>query len=209
MTLEENVLTSAEQALAFINEHGLVTLFPVKGKQFPSLYRAAQGSREEKLERTWAWGDELARAKHIHYGELVHGQVTLVSLEFFPYLVRLTRGRPLSPLAQRMQEHLRHHGVTSTTALRAALNLAGRAQKAEFSRALGELQATLRIAIVAREKAPKFTYSYDLMERWMPKSILAKAAALTIDAAKEKLTAKLLAASVIAAPQDINHLLRL
>lgn len=195
--------------MAFINRYGLVTLFPVKGKQFPSLYRAAQGSREEKLERTWAWGDKLAQAKRIHYGKLVHGQVTLVSLELFPYLVRLTRERPLSPSAQRMLEYLRVHGVTSTTALRAALNLAGRAQKAEFSRGLDELQAALRIAIVAREKAPKFTYSYDLMERWMPKALLAKATPLTIAAAKEKLTAKLVAASVIAAPQDITRFLRL
>ncbi len=206
---EENALTNAEQALAFINQYGLVTLFPVKGKQFPSLYRAAQGSREEKLERTWAWGDELAQAKRIHYGKLVHGQVTLVSLEVFPYLVRLTRERPLSPSAQRMLEYLRQHGMTATTALRPALSLTGKAQKAEFSRALDELQASLRIAIVARERAPKFTYSYDLMERWMPKALLAKAGALTIDAAKEKLTVRLVAASVIAAPQDIKQFLRL
>jgi len=207
--LEENTLASPNQALAFINRCGLVTLFPVKGKQFPSLYGAVQGSREEKLERSWSWGDELAQAKRIHYGKLVHGQVTLVSLELFPYLVRVARERQLSAPAQRMLEYLRQHGQTSTTALRAAMNLVGKAQRAKFSQALDELQAAFSIAIVAREKAPKFTYSYDLMERWMPKALLAKAASFTIDAAKEKILAKLVAASVIAAPQDVKHFLRL
>jgi hypothetical protein len=33
---EENMLTSSDQAVAFINWHGLVTLFPVKGVVSPS-----------------------------------------------------------------------------------------------------------------------------------------------------------------------------
>jgi uncharacterized protein YcaQ len=207
--LEENTLTSPDQALAFINRYGLVTLFPVKGKQFPSLYRAIQGSLEEKLERTWTWGDELAQAKRIHYGKLVHAQVTLVSLEMFPYLLRVARERQLSATARRMLDHLRQHGQTSTTRLREALDLAGKAQKGEFSRALDELQAAFAIAIVAREKAPKFTYSYDLMERWMPKALLAKADSTAAETAKERIVAKLLETSVIAAPQDMKQFLRI
>jgi uncharacterized protein YcaQ len=205
--LEENTLTSPNQGLAFINKYGMVTLFPVKGKQFPSLYRAIQGSREEKLDRTWTWGDELAQAKRIHYGKLVHRQVTLVSLEMFPYLLRVARERQLSPTAQRMLGHLRQHGQTSTTRLREALDLAGKAQKGEFSRALDELQAAFAIAIVAREKAPKFTYTYDLMERWMPKVLLAKADSISAEAAKQRIVAKLMETTVIASPQGINQFL--
>jgi hypothetical protein len=209
MMLEENTLASPNEALAFINKYGLVTLFPVKGKQFPSLYRAIQGSREEKLERTWTWGDELAQAKRIHYGKLVHRQVTLVSLEMFPYLLRVIRERQLSATAQRMRDYLREHGQMSTTRLRQALDLAGRAQKGQFSRALDELQAAFAIAIVAREKAPKFTYSYDLVERWMPKALLAKADSITGEAAKERIVAKLVETSVIPSSQGIKKFLRI
>jgi uncharacterized protein YcaQ len=139
----------------------------------------------------------------------VHTQVTLVSLEMFPYLLSVARERQLSPTAQRMLDHLRQHGQTSTTRLREALDLAGKAQKGEFSRALDELQAAFAIAIVAREKAPKFTYSYDLMERWMPKALLAKADTITAEAAKQRIVAKLMETSVIASPQGIMQFLRI
>lgn len=43
----------------------------------------------------------------------------------------------------------------------------------------------------------------------MPKALLAKAASIAVEAAKEKIAAKLLATSVIAAPQDIKQLLRI
>jgi uncharacterized protein YcaQ len=108
-----------------------------------------------------------------------------------------------------MLDYLRQHGQTSTTDLRRALDLAGKAQKAEFSRALDELQAAFAIAIVTREQAPKFTYSYDLMERWMPKALLAKVDSITVGAAKERIVAKLLETSVIGRPQDINQFLRI
>lgn len=81
----------------------------------------------------------------------MHGQVTLVSLKTLPCLVRVARERRLSALAQRTLDYLRQHGQMSTTRLREALDLAGKAQKAEFSLVLDELQAAFAIAIVARE----------------------------------------------------------
>ncbi len=58
-----SLLTSQNDALDFINRYGIVTLFPVKDTEFPSLYRATKGSRDEKFRDAWMWADNLASDK--------------------------------------------------------------------------------------------------------------------------------------------------
>lgn len=194
---EVNTVTNEEEALALINHYGFVTLFPIKGTQFPNLYHAIKGTREEKFDKTWTWGYYLAQHKHLHYGKFFRKQVTLISLELFPYFFRLARQRPLGATAQRIRTYLQTHGKTSTTNLRKHLGYQKKEQKPEFFRAIEELHLAFAIAIVKRDPAPQYTNTYDLIERWIPNSFIKKAEPLTIEAAREKIITQLLTNRVI------------
>ncbi len=202
---ETNTVTSEDEALMLINFYGIVTLFPIKGTQFPSLYKAIKGNRDEKLNKTWTWGDNLAHTKRLHYGKFIRKQVTLTSLELFPYLLRLARERPLGPHAQRILTHLRKHGRTSTTNLRKALGYHKKEKKSEFIRAIDELQIAFAIAIVDREPAPRHTYTYDLIERWMPPALLKQAKTHPLEEAKKRIITQLLTTGVITTPNQITR----
>jgi len=67
----------------------------------------------------------------------------------------------------------------------------GKAKKSEFVKALDTLQLAFAIAIVDRKESPRMTYTWDLLERWMPKELLEKAEAIDILAAKEKIAQRL------------------
>jgi len=207
--ISENVVNSQEEALEFINKHGVVTLFPIKGTSFPSLYHATKGNRQEKFDRAWGWADDLAMEKLIHYGKLVRKQVSLVSLDLFPSLYKLCRTRELSDVAKKMLNFLETHGSTSTTVLRKRLGFWGKEKKNTFTKAVDELQLTFAIAIVGREKPPRMTHIYDLTERWMPKSLFKGAEKIDRAEAKAKIIAKLMENQVISRPTDAEKLLYL
>jgi len=206
---EENTLTTEKEALRFINKYGLVTLFPIKGFSFPNLYQATSGEdKEEKFQKTWRWADTLAEEKKIHYGKLVHKQVTLISLDMFPYFYKLYGKRKLSETVQKILELLRKKGATSTTLLRKNLNLMGKERKSEFTKAMDELQVTFSVGIVGREESPKMTYSYDLLERWMPQDLIEKALNISETTAKERIKAKLLENKVFSKHEDAETFLK-
>ena len=123
-------MTTLEEALRFVNKYGIVTLFPIRGLSFPNLYQATFGkSKEERFQRAWGWTDCLSEKKKIHYGKLVRGQVTLISLEMFPYFYGIRRECKLSKSAQKILGFLRKKGATSTPLLRENLNFTGKAKK--------------------------------------------------------------------------------
>ncbi len=204
-----DLLTSQDEGLEFINRYGIVTLFPVKGTNFPSLYRATKGSRDEKFRDAWRWADDLALDKQIHYGKLVCRQVTLVSLEMFPYFYRLGRERRLTPTARRILTFLKNNGKTSTTGLRRSLGFYRKEKKSEFLKAIDELQMGFAIAIVAREKPPRLTHIYDIIERWMPRSLLGKAEPISKETARENIIAKLLENKVVSSAEDTKRFFNL
>jgi len=204
----ENTLNTEDEALNFVNKYGCVTLFPIKGVAFPSLYRAASGkNREEKFTRTWTWADQMAQKKKIHYGKLVKKQVTLISLEMFPHFYRQCRRTEFSGRPKKIIDFLKRHRATSTTDLRKGLNLVGRENKNEFIKAMDLLQLAFAIAIVDREESPKMTYTWDLLERWMPKDLLRKAEALNEEDAKEKISTKLVENKIIDKAEEAGKLL--
>ena len=206
---EENTLTTVEEALRFVNKYGLVTLFPIRGFSFPNLYQAIAGkSKEEKLQKAWEWADNLSEKKKIHYGKLVRKQATLISLEMFPHFYKLCGKRKLSETAQKILEFLKQKGATSTTLLKKNLNLMGKARKYEFTKAVDELQVTFSVAIVGREESPRMTYSYDLIERWMPKDLIEKAVKISETTAKERIKAKLLENRVFSKHEDAETFLK-
>ncbi len=205
--VNEDVLTSQDEALDFINRYGVVTLFPVSGTEFPSLYKATRGSRDEKFRDAWMWADNLALDKQIHYGKLICKQVTLVSLEMFPYFYRLNEERRLTPTARKILGFLESNGRTSTTGLRESLGFKGKDKKYGFLKAIDELQVAFAIAIVDREKPPRLTHIYDIMERWMPRSLLERAEAISKDTARKKIVAKLLENKAVSGVEDAKRYL--
>lgn len=206
---EKNTLTTEEEALGFINKYGLVTLFPIRGFGFPNLYQATAGKdKEEKFQRAWQWADNLSEKKSIHYGKLVRKQTTLISLEMFPCFYKLYGKRKLSETAQKILAFLKQRGATSTTLLKKNLSLMGKAKKSEFTRAMDELQATFSVAIVGREESPQMTYSYNLIERWMPEGLIEKALNTSETAAKERVKTKLLENEVFAKHEDVEKFLK-
>lgn len=205
---EEGTLTTEKEAIRFINKYGFVTLFPIRGFSFPNLYQATAGrNKDEKFEKSWQWADNLAQMKKIHYGKLVRKQVTLISLEMFPCFYKLYGKRKLSEIAQKILGFLKQRGAMSTTVLKKNLNLMGKARRYEFMKAMDELQVTFSVAIVGREESPKMTYSYDLIERWMPKDLLEKAEYINENTAKERIKAKLLKNEVFSKHEDAETFL--
>ncbi len=206
---EEGTLTTEEEALRFINKYGFVTLFPIRGLSFPNLYQATAGrNKDEKFERAWQWADNLAQKKRIHYGKFVRRQVTLISLEMFPCFYKIYGKRKLGKTAQKILGFLKQRGATSTTLLKKNLSLTGRAKKYQFMKAMDELQVTFSVAIVGREESPRMTYSYDLIERWMPTELLKKAEDISESTAKERIEAKLLENRVFSRHEDAIAFLR-
>ena len=189
--LTRNSLCTQEDALNYINKHGFVTLFQIKGSTLPSLYQAVKGTRKRKLDNTWKWADSLAQKKQVYYGKLVHKQVTLISLEMFPYFYRAYQERKFNGAPREILEFLKQNGATCTTTLRRELNFQGKAKKSEFVKALDVLQLAFAIAIVERKESPRMTYTWDLLERWMPKELLEKAEVLDVVEAKEKIAQRL------------------
>jgi YesN/AraC family two-component response regulator len=201
--LEEDTLASMKGALEFINKYGAVTLFPIrKLTAFPSLYRATKGNRQQKFDNAWGWADKLAENKQIHYGKLIRKQVTLVSLEMFPYFYKVYNKIPLSEDAKKIREYIKKRGSTSTSDLRKNLGFAGKENKQRFANAIDQLQTAFFIAIVGREKPPKMTHIYDLIERWMPKQLVENAQKTETKTAKEKIVEKLLENKIITNPSD-------
>jgi len=207
--MEECMIHTEEEALAFIEKHGFVTLFPIKGTHFPSLYGSTAGkSREEKFEKAWTWADNLAQQKKIYYGKLIGKQVALVSLEIFPYIFKLYHSKEeLNETAKKILDFLTQYGAASTTNLRKELKLTGKEQKSKFTKALGQLQLNLFIAIVDREKSPKMTYTWDLIERWMPRELFKKAKSTAQIVARESIAEKMLESKVISKPEDLKKIL--
>jgi hypothetical protein len=76
-------------------------------------------------------------------------------------------------------------------------------------KAIDELQMVFAIAIVDREKPPRLTHIYDIIERWMPRSLLGKAEPISKDTAREKIIAKLLENKVVSSAEDTKRFFNL
>jgi hypothetical protein len=116
-----STVTSKEEALDFIKKHGFVTLFPIRGKNFPNLYQAIVGTREEKFKKAFQWADELSvDEKKILYGKLVKGQTTPISIDILPLFYKAYQRSDFSGLPSRILAFIKQNGPTSTSELRKA-----------------------------------------------------------------------------------------
>jgi hypothetical protein len=178
-------VTGEQSALGFINETGFCAAFtPELG--VPCLREAIEGRRAPKLPEhiqhdraiimTWNLKDTLPARKAVYYGKVIAGRPSFIGLELLPAFLRLRvapggyrklyeRGE-LGHCAKLVMDSLTRRGVAETKALKLSSGYAQPNKRAEFDRAMKELQEKF-LALKVEERYDPFTYVWDTVEhRW-------------------------------------------
>src|SRR5213593_2313138 len=176
------------------NAEGLVTMVDAFGFCFAFTLRTGDAPipacfdhlSTNSEDRKWGWKDELPEEKRLYYGKLLVRKPTFVSMKMLPtfyatfgrageaddHLDDVRAGR-LSDIARRVIDHLAQRGETQTKRMRADLGITSQEGKADYARAVEELQ---RLMYVARVKAvgegrEDYNYTYDLFVRRYPEIV--------------------------------------
>jgi hypothetical protein len=184
-------LTSEDAIRRFVNDAGVCLLFPAQGIEMPNVYQAVAGfakgmtakHNDPAISLTWGTKDRSLNQRWWYYGKLLKGKATLVSLDLLPsfyalsenfgtdddYLLEYEAGT-LSNDAKNIYEALLRHGPMHAIELKRKSNLYGDEVKAKFDKALGELQAGLKVLPVgvAEAGAWRYAFIYDIVSRWLP-----------------------------------------
>jgi hypothetical protein len=188
-TDQGQALRTIQDAIAFIQARGFVTLWPIKGIELPSLWSAVAGSRPVASEHddpghiTWTWKDQMLDQRRWYYAKLLRGKATFVSLEMLPFFYALSqrdadlddfrqvyRAGTLSHEALKIADAILEHGPLDTLQLRRRAGLSRPESKARFERGLTELQRGLWILPIgiAEAGAWRYAFIYELLDRWYP-----------------------------------------
>ncbi len=180
---------SAQAAVDFVNERGVVYFWPINGVELPSLWVAVAGDRpvadahDDPGHVSWGWKDSLLGEKKWFYAKILRGRATILSLKVAPYFYALSENYgderdyllqyeagQMTAEAKQVYETLLEKGKLDTLSLRREARLSGKESNTRFERALGELQRDLKILPVgvAEAGAWKYAYVYELVGRWFP-----------------------------------------
>ncbi|HEY2104698.1 MAG TPA: hypothetical protein VGH29_02865 [Candidatus Binataceae bacterium] len=176
---------SESQALSFINEVGFCTAFSA-GLNLPCLREAIVGEREPPLPHhiqhdyaigmTWRLKDVLSAKRAVYYGKAIAGRPAFIAPQMLPaflclrasrtsYLSAFRRGE-LSLCGKLVMDALRRRAVAATAELKVASGYARASRRAEFDRAMKELQEKFMVLKVEERYEP-FTYVWSTLEhRW-------------------------------------------
>jgi hypothetical protein len=178
-------VTGEQSAIAFINETGFCAAF-TPGLGVPCLREAIEGRREPKLPEhiqhdraiimTWNLKDSLPARKAVYYGKVIAGRPGFIALELLPAFLRLRvapggyrklyEGGALSHCAKLVMDALARRGAAETKALKLSSGYAQPNRRADFDRAMKELQEKF-LALKVEERYGPFTYVWDTVEkRW-------------------------------------------
>lgn len=210
--VESQRVADVEDALQFVRQRGFIFFWPVKDFDLPNLWTAVAGPRAVASEHddpghvTWRWKDAMLDQKRWYYGKLLRGKATLVSLEALPNFYALServadlddfrlayQAGHLSHEANQVAEVLLADGPQNTVELRRRTRLSGKASRYRFQKALVELQRGLWILPigVAEAGAWRYAYTYELLDRWLPR-IAKEARPITLGDARIELTRRYL-----------------
>lgn len=181
------------EAVRFINDAGIVLLFPGDNLPLPDLWSAINGYERKlprhhhdwALSKAWDWKDQIPARKEAWYGKIIRGKPAFIASRDLPavyalspnygelddYLEAYADGL-MSKEAKDIYEILLREGPLPTSALRKASGLQGGGEAARrFERAIAELQTGLKIAKagISDTNRWKYCYVYDLLLRWSPK----------------------------------------
>jgi len=143
----------------------------------PSLYVAVCGRRDAHMPRnvqkdpesslTWVLKDELMRRGRVYYAKLTKNRATFVARRLVPHfnalwgVARRAEGKALSDDARAVLKVLRREWEMATCDLREASKVT---ERPRFTRALDELQRTLKVIPQEVLYEPWFTYIWALSE---------------------------------------------
>ena len=182
-------LTTASQALDFVNERGFVYFWPIKGIIMPSLWVATAGDRpvpdnhDDPGNITWDWKDKSLGKKIWYYGKILRRKATFISMEYAPYFYALSEnyGSPeedyllayeegrMTQASKQIYETLLDKGSLDTISLRKEARLLN-AKESVFNRALEDLQKDFKILPVgiAEVGAWKYAFRYEITAHHLP-----------------------------------------
>jgi hypothetical protein len=176
-------ISGEAEAIAFIEETGFCAAFTA-GLGVPCVREAIEGRREPPLPEhiqhdraimmTWNLKDTLPARKAVYYGKAIGGRPSFIAPAMLPAFLRLrvapggyrklyARGM-LSHCARLVMDALAKRGAAGTLALKLASGYAQPKMRAEFDRAMKELQEKF-LALKVEERYDPFTYVWDTMER--------------------------------------------
>lgn len=154
----------------------------------PSLYIAVCGRRDAHMPRnvqkdpesslTWRIKDEVMRRGRVYYAKLGKGRATFIAPRLVPHfnalwgVARRKESELLSKEARAVLRVLRREWEMATADLRQASGITDRAR---FTRALDELQRTMKVVPGEVVYEPWFTYIWTLAEGRFPQEMNAKA----------------------------------
>jgi hypothetical protein len=220
-------LASLDDAVRFINDRGLATLWPVKGIDLPSLWTAVAGDRpvadahDDPGHITWRWKDQLLDQHRVYYGKLLRGRATFASLELLPYLYAVSPrvadlddynlaydAGHLTHEAKLIGDALLREGPLHTIDLRRLAHQSSDSAKSRFERALTYLQRGLWVVPigVAEAGAWRYAFIYELFDRWFDQ-IPQQARSIKVREARAQIIATCLSASGAAGEGDLARTL--
>jgi len=190
-----------KSALAFINEVGFCTGFSA-GLGLPCLREAIAGEREPKIPEhlqhdyaigmTWNIKDTLPAKRLVYYGKALAGRPSFIARDMMGAFLRLRiepggyaklyqRGL-LGHCAKLVMDALTKRGASETMALKLASGYSQPRHRAEFDRAMKDLQ-TKFLALKVEERYEPFTYVWDTLEHRWPEALKESRALSKSDAA--------------------------
>jgi hypothetical protein len=180
---------NSDQLVSMVDAFGFCFAFTLRTGDAPipaCFDHLSTNSEDRKWGWMWGWKDELPEEKRLYYGKLLVRKPTFVSMKMLPtfyatfgrageaddHLEDVRAGR-LSDIARRVIDHLTQRGETQTKRMRADLGITSPEGKADYAKAVEELQ---RLMYVARVKAvgegrEDYNYTYDLFVRRYPEAV--------------------------------------
>ena len=166
---------TAHDAERFVERVGFAACMTDARRPGPSLYVAVCGRRDAIMPRNvqkdpeasaaWLLKDEVVRRANVYYGKLARARTLFIAKRMVPFfhavwgVRRADEARRLSRGAQRILRVLRREWEMATSDLRED---AGIKDRAAFTRALDELQASMLVVPAEVYYQPKFTYVWTL-----------------------------------------------
>ncbi len=170
-------LETAAEAEKFIEAVGFCATMTDSRRPGPSLYIAVCGRRDAHMPRnvqkdpesslTWVLKDELMRRGRVYYAKLTKNRSTFVAPRLVPHfnalwgVARREESKALSEDARAVLKVLRREWEMATCDLREASKVT---ERPRFTRALDELQRTLKVIPQEVLYEPWFTYIWALSE---------------------------------------------
>ena len=173
----ESRVETAVEAEKLVESAGFCATMTDSRRPGPSLYVAVCGRRDAHMPRnvqkdpesslTWVLKDELMRRGRVYYAKLGKNRATFVAPRLVPHfnalwgVARRDEAKTLSGDARAVLKVLRKEWEMATCDLREASKVT---ERARFTRALDELQRTLKVIPQEVLYEPWFTYIWALAE---------------------------------------------